>query len=109
MWARIEKRIMICGQESDGDGGAGEKKERKTETEVVSQHRERLVGERIVRVGSTRVNSMEASHKKHRPHIKVGHDAEEEEEVLSSSPSLGSRMSRSAASILTCLALSSAR
>ena len=28
-------RRRICGQESDGDGGAGEKKERKTEAEVV--------------------------------------------------------------------------
>ena len=27
----IEKRRRICGQESDGDGGAGEKNERKTE------------------------------------------------------------------------------
>ena len=33
-WAYIEKR-RIRRQESDGDGGAGEKKERKTEAEVV--------------------------------------------------------------------------
>ena len=26
---------IVCGQESDGDGGAREKKERKTEAEVV--------------------------------------------------------------------------
>ena len=35
VWAGIEKRRRICGQESDGDGGAGEKKERKTEAEMV--------------------------------------------------------------------------
>ena len=29
--------------------------------------------------GSARPSSMEASHKKHRPHIKVGKDAEEED------------------------------
>ena len=28
-------KIRICGQESDGDGGAGEKNERKTEEDVV--------------------------------------------------------------------------
>ena len=33
VWACTEKRIRR--QESDGDGGAGEKKERKTEAEVV--------------------------------------------------------------------------
>ena len=31
----IEKRRRIRRQESDGDGGAGEKKERKTKAEVV--------------------------------------------------------------------------
>ena len=35
VWARIEKRIRIRRQESDGDGVAGEKKERKTKAEVV--------------------------------------------------------------------------
>ena len=35
VWACIEKRRRIHRQESDGDGGAGEKKERKTEEEVV--------------------------------------------------------------------------
>ena len=34
LWACIEIRSRICGQESGGDGGAGEKKERKTEGEV---------------------------------------------------------------------------
>ena len=33
--ARIEKRRRICGQENDGDGGAGEKKEMKTKSEMV--------------------------------------------------------------------------
>ena len=33
----------MCGQDSGGDGGAGEKKESKTEAEVVEQHHERLV------------------------------------------------------------------
>ena len=41
-------------QESDGNGCAGEKKDRKTKAEVVGQHPERLVGERIVRGGSAR-------------------------------------------------------
>ena len=35
VWACIEKGRRIYGQESGGDGGAGEKKERKTEAEVV--------------------------------------------------------------------------
>ena len=35
VWACIEKRRQIRRQESDGDGGAGEKKERKTKAEVV--------------------------------------------------------------------------
>ena len=35
VWACIEKSRRIGRQESDEDGGAGEKKERKTEVEVV--------------------------------------------------------------------------
>ena len=35
VWACIEKRRRIHRQESDGDGGAGEKKERETKAEVV--------------------------------------------------------------------------
>ena len=35
VWARIEKIRGICGQESDGDGGAEEKKERKAKAELV--------------------------------------------------------------------------
>ena len=35
VWACTEKRRRIRRQESDGDGGAGEKKERKTKAEVV--------------------------------------------------------------------------
>ena len=43
-------------QESGGDGGAGEKKERKTKAEVVGQHhQERLVGESIVKGGRARL------------------------------------------------------
>ena len=49
VWTRIEKRRRIRRQESDGDGGAGEKKERKTKAEVVGWHQERLVGERIIK------------------------------------------------------------
>ena len=49
VWACIEKRRIICGQDSDGDVRAAEKKERKTEAEVIGQHQERLVGEKIVR------------------------------------------------------------
>ena len=54
VWACIEKRKRVFGQECDGDGGDGERKERKTETVVVGQNRERLVWQRIVRVGSVR-------------------------------------------------------
>ena len=36
---------------------------------------------RIIRGGSTSPGKMEASHKTHRPHIKLGKDAEEEEEI----------------------------
>ena len=35
VWAWIANRRRICWQESDGDGGSGEKKERKTKAEVV--------------------------------------------------------------------------
>ena len=35
VWPCIEKRIIICGQESDGGGGAREKKERNPEAEMV--------------------------------------------------------------------------
>ena len=59
-----------------GDGGAGKKKKKKTDAEVIGQHQERLVGERIVRGDAQR-----ALHKKHRPHIKVGKFAAEEEVI----------------------------
>ena len=45
--ACIEKRRRICGQESDGDGGIGEKKERKANADVVVQHQKRLVGDTV--------------------------------------------------------------
>ena len=48
VWACTEKRRRIRRQESDGDGGAGEKNERTTGTEVLGQHQERLVRKRIV-------------------------------------------------------------
>ena len=82
VWACIEKRRRICRQESDGDGGAGEKKERKTKAEVPGLHQERLVGERIGRGGCARPGEMEASHKTHRPHIglQVGKYEDEEED-----------------------------
>ena len=35
VWACFEKGIRIRRLDSDGDGGAGEKKERKTKAEVV--------------------------------------------------------------------------
>ena len=38
MWACIEKSIRIRGQESDGDGGAEEKKVKNTKAEMVGQH-----------------------------------------------------------------------
>ena len=50
----------------------------KTKAEVVGEHQERFVLDRIVRGGSTIPSSREASHKKCRPHLKVGKDAEEE-------------------------------
>ena len=53
-----EKRRRIRRQESDGDGGDLEMKERKTKAEVVGQHQERLVGERIVRGGRARPGEM---------------------------------------------------
>ena len=34
-WSCIETRIIMCGQESDGDKGAVEEKERKSEAQVV--------------------------------------------------------------------------
>ena len=43
----VGKRVMVMEV-------PGEKKERKTKAEVVGQHRERLVGERIVRGGCAR-------------------------------------------------------
>ena len=54
VWARIEKRRRTRRQESDGNGGAGEKKERKTKAEVNGYHPERLVGERIIKGGPVR-------------------------------------------------------
>ena len=51
------------------DRCVGEKKERKTKSEMVGQQQERLVGEIIVNGGRSRPSSMEVSHKKHRPHI----------------------------------------
>ena len=35
MLSELSKRRRICGKHSDGDGGAREKNERKTEAEVV--------------------------------------------------------------------------
>ena len=49
VWACIEKRRRIWVQENDGDGGAEEKKARRTKSEVVGYHQERLVGEKTVR------------------------------------------------------------
>ena len=60
VWACTERR-RIHRQESDGDGGAREKKERKTKAEVVGLHQERFVGENCQ--GRTRKTEF----KKHRP------------------------------------------
>ena len=38
VWTCNEKRRGICGSKSDGDGCAGEVRERKTEAEVNCQH-----------------------------------------------------------------------
>ena len=55
MYCEEKKKYLLKGKRySDGDGGAREKKERKTKAGVVGQHQERLVGERIVRGGSTK-------------------------------------------------------
>ena len=53
-WYEHVLREEECVGKSDVDGGAVEKKERKTEAEVVGLHQERRVGDRIVRVGSAR-------------------------------------------------------
>ena len=58
VWAGTEKTRRIYWQESDFG-------------------RERPFVERIVRGGNARPTRMEACHKNHRPHIKVGKDAEE--------------------------------
>ena len=42
---------------------------------VVGKQQERLIGEITVSVGSSRSGEMEAYHKKHRLHVKVGNDA----------------------------------
>ena len=55
VWACIEKRRRISRQDNDGDGGAEKMTERKTEAEVVGQHQERLVGDRIVQGGRVRL------------------------------------------------------
>ena len=46
VWACIGKRRILCEQESDVDGSVGEKKERKTEAEVVAKYLERVFDER---------------------------------------------------------------
>ena len=46
-------------------------------------HRERLVGERIIKEGHARPCYMEESHKTHdRPHIKVGKDEEKKKTMV---------------------------
>ena len=42
VWPCIGKRRRICGQASDGDGGAGDNIERKTKEEVVGDIRNGL-------------------------------------------------------------------
>ena len=46
-WSKHVLRRRIRRQESDGDGDAGKNKERKTKSEVVGQHQERVVGEEL--------------------------------------------------------------
>ena len=77
VWACIEKRRRIRRQESDGDGGAGERRRGRPKRMWLDNIKNDLSERELSRVGSARPSSMEVSHKKHRPHIKVGKDAEE--------------------------------
>ena len=69
----------LCEQKIDGDGGAGENKVKKTEAEVVritpgpTCRRENCQG----RKRKAGLNGGISSRKTHRPHIKVGKDAED--------------------------------
>ena len=85
-----ESRLKWCGhvlrrimrrQESGGDGGAGVKNERKTETEVDNIKKD------LSKRGSARLGYIEASHKKRWPHIKVG--KERKKKSIHDSPRLG--------------------
>ena len=74
--ACTEKRRRICRQESDGDGGAGEKKEEGQSgggwiAPGTTCQRENCQG----RTRKTGLNP-----KTHRPHIKVGKDEEKKKE-----------------------------
>ena len=74
---RSEEEYVVCGEESDGDRGVGEKKEEETKAEVVVQHQERLVGERIGRGG---IASWGRLIRNMGPmHVNPGKDAAEEE------------------------------
>ena len=56
VWACIEIRSRTCGQESDGDGGAGKRRRGRPKGRWLDNIKNdlSLVGERIVRRGSAR-------------------------------------------------------
>ena len=66
---------------SENDGGAGERRRGIPKQRCLDNIKNDLSG-RIVRGGSTIQSSMEASHKKHRPHINVGKDTEEDRPIV---------------------------
>ena len=70
MWARERWWQRYRGKEGEEERRGGG---------WITSCQERLAGETIVKGGSAGPSQMDASHKKHRPHINVGKDAEEEE------------------------------
>ena len=87
----VGKRVMVM--EVPGKRRRGRPKRR-----WLDNIQERLVGKRIVKGGSARPSSMEASHKKHRPHMKVGSSFNQ---VLVAAPRRRTPAKRSVALCLT--------
>ena len=58
----------------------GKRSERRPKRRWLDNSKKDLSERELTGGGSARPSSMERSHKKHRPHMKVGKDAEEEEE-----------------------------
>ena len=77
VWACIEKRRRIRRQESDGDGGAGKRRRGRPKWRWLDSIRNDLSGRELS--GEEAQYRVQWWRLKHRPHIKVGKDAEEEE------------------------------